>query len=176
MLMTADQQAWIKKTVMQALAAAHVWPLMAACEAALESAYGQSLLARIDNNLFGMKQHVHAVYGTHNLPTREFLDPDGAGPEPKQWLVVDAPFVHYPDVAACFADRMATLRRLAHAYPHYSAALAASDAYVYVDEVSKTWSTDPVRARKVTAIYGEYFRAQPGTESLQPSADESTQI
>ena len=126
----------------------HPFPAMAACEAALESGYGQSELARSDNNLFGMKQHAHPIYGTVTLPTREFL----LG----EWKTVTSKWIEYPDWAACFADRLATLQRLANAYPHYKAALAAPDAETYIAEVSKTWSTDPLRGDKVLGIYREY--------------------
>lgn len=118
---------------------------MAACEAALESGYGASGLATQANNLFGTKQHVHPIFGTLSLPTREFLH--------SQWVTVGAFWVKYPDRATCFADRMNTLRSLSHAYPHYAAALAATDPITYITEVSKTWSTDPQRAAKVIAIY-----------------------
>lgn len=122
-----------------------VWPDFMACEAALESAWGQSSLARFDRNLFGMKQHKHPVYGTATLPTQEFLG--------GHWVRTDADWVVYPSLSACFTDRMATLRALAPHYPHYAAALAASDGPTFVREVSQTWSTDPDRARKVLDIY-----------------------
>jgi flagellum-specific peptidoglycan hydrolase FlgJ len=125
--------------------AGHIFPEMAACEAALESGYGRSVLAMQDRNLFGTKQHVHPVYGTHSLPTREDLG--------GKWVEVTANWVSYPDWQSCFADRMATLKRLASFYPHYAAALAAGSATTYVMEVSRTWSTDPERGEKVLAIY-----------------------
>lgn len=125
---------------------------MAAAEAALESNYGQSELARDANNLFGMKQHFHPVYQTMTLPTREF--------EKGEWeKVPGARWVKYPDLASCFADRLSTLKRLAPVYPHYAAALDASDPYGYINEVSATWSTDPLRAAKVIAIYQQYTAA-----------------
>lgn len=133
----------------------HPFPEYAACEAALESAYGQSLLARQDNNLFGMKQHRHAIYGTHNMPTREFVGLEKDTEDGKQdgWIITQAPFISYPDWGACFADRLATLLRLSAAYPHYAAAVDAKDGETFVREVSQTWSTDPARAEKVLAVY-----------------------
>jgi len=145
--MTDDQKQFLLKAAAAAKQSGHVFPEMAACEAALESAFGKSGLATLDNNLFGMKQHKHPIYGTHILPTREF--------ENGQWEVVNAAWVHYPDQASCFADRMATLQRLAPVYPHYAAALDASDRDTYITAVSQTWSTDPNRAAKVQAIYAE---------------------
>jgi flagellum-specific peptidoglycan hydrolase FlgJ len=142
-----------KQFVLEAAAAAkasgHIFYQMAACEAALESGSGTSLLAVQDKNLFGMKQHQHPIFGTHNLPTREF--------EHHAWIEVNAAWVTYPNWSRCFSDRMDTLERLSSVYPHYAAALAAKDAVTYVTEVSKTWSTDPKRADKVLAIYKECF-------------------
>lgn len=147
--MTPAQRIWIEKAKLAAEKAFHVFPVMAACEAALESGYGASFLASKYNNLFGMKQHAHAVYGTVTLPTREFIK--------SQWVMVSAKWVDYPDWASCFADRKATLERLSNAYPHYRAALDAPDAETYCNEVSKTWSTDPDRAMKVIAIYRTFL-------------------
>jgi flagellum-specific peptidoglycan hydrolase FlgJ len=86
------------------------------------------------------------------LPTREF--------EGGEWMTVSANWVKYPDLRACFADRLATLERLSNAYPHYSAALKAADAETFVTEVSRTWSTDPDRAKKVISIYQDFVAGQ----------------
>jgi flagellum-specific peptidoglycan hydrolase FlgJ len=148
--------------------AGHIFPQMAACEAALESGYGRSQLAAADNNLFGMKQHRHPEYGTVNLPTKEFVKDTaptlpakdagkgGATPAAGKWVETMAEFVKYPDWESCFRDRMETLRRLAPHYPHYAAALAANTPEQYVTEVSRSWSTDPGRAGKVLSLFREY--------------------
>src|SRR5579872_123560 len=102
--MNVLQKDWLDRTVEAAKKGGHIFPEMAACEAALESGYGTSQLAVKDNNLFGMKQHQHPVYGTERLPTREF--------ENGQWKVIEAEWVHYPDYDSCFRDRMLTLIRL----------------------------------------------------------------
>lgn len=149
--MSQEHKDWLTATSQAAQSAGHIFPKMAACEAALESGYGSSLLARQDNNLFGTKQHSHPIYKTVNIPTKEFLR--------GQWVVVSAAWVNYPDLAACFADRMDTLRRLKNGYQHYANALAAADEYTYVKEVSGSWSTDPQRADKVIEIYHAYFSA-----------------
>lgn len=162
-MLTPEQLQWLQEMTIQAKAAGHLFPTMAACEAALESNYGKSQLAANDNNLFGMKQHQHPLYGTVNLPTKEFVDPDGAGPQPGQWVVVDAKFVEYPDAETCFFDRMATLRRLRQVYSHYANALTAADATTYIVEVSKTWSTDPLRAAKVLGIWKQLTGATGNT-------------
>ena len=149
--MNPTQLDWIKTTAEAATQGNHIFPVMAACEAALESGYGQSALARQGFNLFGMKQHKHPVHGTLNLPTKEFLDGD--------WEVVQAAWVKYDNFAECFEDRMDTLRRMAPKYPHYAAALAATDPLTYVNEVSQTWSSDPQRAAHVIQVYNTYNAA-----------------
>lgn len=147
--MNEFQRQFLDDAATQAVKANHPFPQMAACEAALESSWGHSELAREGNNLFGMRQHAHPIYGTMTLPTNEFLDGKWVG-------VPGAAWVKYPDRRACFADRFATLERLSNAYPHYAAALKATDARSYITEVSRTWSTDPDRAKKVLSIYDEY--------------------
>jgi flagellum-specific peptidoglycan hydrolase FlgJ len=148
----AMEEAFLTRAYFAAQQSAHIFPDMAACEAALESSYGRSALAIDDNNLFGMKQHQHVLYGTHILPTREFLN--------SKWVTVGARWVKYPGWRECFDDRMATLRRLSTIrdhngvleFPHYDAALGAGNAAGFVIEVSRTWSTDPQRAKKVIDI------------------------
>jgi flagellum-specific peptidoglycan hydrolase FlgJ len=156
---------WLTSTAQAAGAANHIWPEMAACEAGLESAFGTSKLAAQDNNLFGMKTHAHEVYGVVVLPTKEYLDGN--------WEVVDASFVKYATLEECFEDRMDTLYRLKSVYPYYSAALSAQDEFTYINEVSRTWSTDPNRASKVTTIYKEYFQSTNNSEQVQDAADGS---
>ena len=127
------------------MAAGHVFPEFAACEAALESAWGQSRLATEANNLFGQKQSHPPVGEGLQLPTKEYAH--GA------WLTVPALWVKFADWQECFAARMALLARLGHAYPAYSAALAAKDGKDFVTLVSRRWSTDPRRAEKVLAVW-----------------------
>lgn len=155
--MNDAQKNFLAKASAEAAKISHPFPMMAACEAALESNWGNSALARDANNLFGMKQHAHPVYGTMNLPTREFVGLANDTQDGKQdgWITVTAHWVEYPDWASCFADRLATLQRLSNALPHYKAALEAVDPITYVTEVSKSWSTDPARAEKVISIFNE---------------------
>jgi flagellum-specific peptidoglycan hydrolase FlgJ len=152
--MNQEQKSFLDRAAAAARAGGHIFPEMAACEAALESAYGTSKLAVEDSNLFGMKQHKHPEYGTHALPTREFIN--GA------WIQTTANWVTYPGWNFCFFDRMVTLHKLSNNYPHYEAALVARDAETYVTEVSKTWSTDPHRAEHIIAIYHEYMSLPQG--------------
>ena len=158
--MTNEQKQWILSSAEQAAEAKHIWPNMAACEAALESNYGQSKLAVLGNNLFGMKHH--GTFDALSLPTKEFLN--GA------WTDTMAAWTKYPSVRESFMDRMATLYRLRTVYPHYDAALNAADGETYIREVSQTWSTDPQRADKVLAIYGEAFPQAVGAMGLEDEA------
>jgi flagellum-specific peptidoglycan hydrolase FlgJ len=156
--MNDSQLHFLSVATLQAQKANLRYPEMWACEAALESSWGNSLLSIQDNNLFGMKQHTHPVYGTMTLPTREWVTVENHHPIDGKWVQVMANWVKYPDWRACFADRLVTLERLSNAYPHYKAAIEAVDAKTYVTEVSKSWSTDPNRAAKVIDIYEEYLK------------------
>lgn len=147
--MTDTQKQFLDKAAAAATLAGCPFPRMAAAEAALESGYGLSALASDDNNLFGLKQREHPNYPTVSLPTREF--------EQGQWIETSANWVKYPDWQSCFSDRLDTLTRLSHCFPHYAAALRASDVETYIREVSASWSTDPKRADKCLAIYQEYL-------------------
>jgi flagellum-specific peptidoglycan hydrolase FlgJ len=148
--MNDAQRQFLDRAAAEAVKANHPFPQMAACEAALESTWGHSQLALEANNLFGMKAHHNQDLAcTINLPTHEFVD--------GKWIACSSQWVNYPDWCACFADRLATLQRLSNAYPHYAAALKATDARTFVTEVSKTWSTDPNRALKVLGVYEEYL-------------------
>jgi flagellum-specific peptidoglycan hydrolase FlgJ len=139
------QEEFLVKAFDAARKAAHVFPEYAACEAALESAWGLSRLATEANNLFGQKQSHPPVGDSLGLPTKEYLH--GA------WVWVPAAWVKFVDWAACFAARMALLERLGKAYPTYAAALAAKDGPAFVALVSKKWSTDPQRAEKVLQVW-----------------------
>ena len=145
---TQEQLTFLASAAKSAKLAGHIWPGMAACEAALESTWGTSELALKAHNLFGAKQQIHPVYGTLHLPTREFLN--------RQWVTEDAEWCEYPDFATSFLERMNTLRRLAGSFPHYAAALAAATPEVYVSQVSLSWSTDPLRAEKCIEISGAH--------------------
>lgn len=143
-----DHKGFLSKCKQAAMNIGMSWPGYAAAEAALESRYGQSGLAIQANNLFGMKMHKGTpLEETLALPTKEFIN--GA------WISTVAHWMKYPDWEACLRDRLATLTRLAPQYPHYQAALDASDGETFVREVSQTWSTDPHRADKVMEIYNE---------------------
>jgi flagellum-specific peptidoglycan hydrolase FlgJ len=141
----AMQDDFLLKACEAARTAGHVFPEYAACEAALESAWGMSRLAVEANNLFGQKQSHPPLGESLDLPTKEYLH--GA------WVWVPAAWAKFPDWPGCFAARMALLERLGEAYPAYAAALAAKDGESFVRLVSKRWSTDPDRGMKVLQIH-----------------------
>lgn len=129
-----------------AKASACLFPEAQASEVMVETTWLTSELGVQDNNLFGMKQHAHPIYGTVNLPTKEFLHGG--------WVVQHDDFVKYPTQASCFQDRMNTLQVLSKAinpktglleFPHYAAALVAKNPEDFLTQVSQTWSTGPTR-------------------------------
>ena len=144
------QQIFLEKAYKSACSAGHIFPEIAACEAAIESAWGQSRLALEANNLFGQKQSHPplAGSGTLTLPTQEFLH--------NQWVNVAANWVRFACWNDCFQARMALLKRLSRAYPHYAAALSAQTGEDFATQVSRSWSTDPERAAKVLAIHDQH--------------------
>lgn len=118
---------FLLKAVEAARAAGHLFPEYAACEAALESAWGESKLALQANNLFGQKQSHPARGASLNLPTREFLH--GA------WVFVQAQWIIFTDWQDAFAHRMALLRALENGCSDYRAALAAGTGEEFVEQV-----------------------------------------
>ena len=155
---TPEQVEFLRRACGAARLAHHVWSEYAACEAALETAWGTSRLYLQGNNVFGEKQHAKPVFLTVTLPTREYRY--GVG-----WITVQAPFIWFPSPIEAFEMRMQTLRRLAVEknsageleYPEYAAALAATSGEAFVTEVSKRWSTDPERGAKVLEIFNAHM-------------------
>ena len=151
---TPLQDSFLRQAAAAAHAAGHIFPDYAACEAALESNWGQSRLAREANNLFGQKAFPpeqgmgEPGTGTLALPTQEYLH--------GRWVTVIAHWARFADQAACFRARLAMLRHMEHGYPAYASALAATTGEIFVEQVSRAWSTDPQRAQKVLAIYRQH--------------------
>lgn len=151
MLPPTTPSTFLQQAFTAARAAGHIYPEYAACEAALESAWGHSALAQQANNLFGQKQSHPPRGHSLTLPTRECLH--GA------WVTVQAQWMVFGDWQDCFAHRMTLLRALQQGYPHYRAALAAKTGEQFVVQVSKSWSTDPERATKILSVYREHVPA-----------------
>jgi hypothetical protein len=108
---TPLQDNFLRQASAAAHQSGHIFPEYAACEAALESNWGQSRLAREANNLFGQKQSANDNDGaaTIAMPTQEFLR--------GRWFTVVAHWARFADQAACFRARMALLHRLQQNYP-----------------------------------------------------------
>src|SRR6266571_2020086 len=158
--MDAEHVEIIKQWAAQAKDAGHPFPEAAACEAALESAYGKSYLAVQGLNLLGMKQHKQPLFETLTLPTREATGKKDLLGNPV-FETIQAPFIKYPSLKDCFADRLATLERLAPepGFTRYKIALNATTPEGFVTNVSLKWSTDPNRGAKVLAILKQFEEA-----------------
>lgn len=141
--------AFLHRAFSAAKVSGHIFPDYAACEAALESNWGRSELCVKGNNLFGSKlpsdRIIPKTWGAIVMPTKEFLH--------DKWVTIEAKFVAYPGWTNSFTDRMYTLNLLSSSYPHYANALKATSGQEFVEEVSKSWSTDPLRAKKVEEIH-----------------------
>ena len=136
------KQEFFAKAVPAAIASKHPWPLYQACEAALESAWGESELAKDYNNLFGMKIGF-TTRGCEvvEIPTRECIN--------GKWLTVMATWPKFSTWTACMAAQVELLNRSLI----YADAISAKTGEDYVRAVSKHWATDPERANKVLATY-----------------------
>src|SRR3954465_15292409 len=108
---TVTRQEFLHKAVSAALAAAAVSGFPAGitvAQAALESAWGNSQLAREGNNFFGIKAHGKRTRG--GPPFIEFPTTEVLKGVPQR---VTARFARYASMAECFADRDAILGRVA---------------------------------------------------------------
>lgn len=134
------KQDFFAKAYPAAIASGHIWPEYAICEAALESAWGESKLARVAQNLFGQKKGKEN-FPVISIPTKEYLK--------GRWEVVEAQWPAFPSWEVSFRERMALLRR----NPAYAHALESATGEEFVREVSKVWATDPKRADSVLLTY-----------------------
>ena len=149
-MLTQQQVAFLQAAEKAAQNAGHIFPTAAACEAALESAWGSSELFRSAYNVFGQKQSAEPIFETIHMPTQEWDRFLG------RYHTVEADFVKFPSVEESFRARMALLTRLAPEYPHYQAALTSTSAPDYLNAVSQSWSTDPRRAAKCLQILSNH--------------------
>ncbi len=147
-------EAFFSKAVPLAVSAGSRFPGYQCCEAAEESAWGESELVRVANNLFGQKQgHTTAGQLVIVLPTHEYVD--------GRMVPTSARFVKFESWQASFAGRMELLEALAEErlpsgafrFPGYAAALDSITGKGFVANVSTDWSTDPRRAQTVLDIY-----------------------
>ncbi len=168
-MLTEAQTDFLSNALTAARASGHIFPEAAACEAAVETAWGTSQLYLRGNNVFGQKVPLHPnpAYGVLAMPTQENLN--------GKWVTIQANFVHFPTIAESFHDRMATLVRLAPSFIHYHNALEAPSPEVFLFEVSRTWATDPDRSRKCILILHNhrdilYSKLDEGGTSVSQSA------
>lgn len=152
-------QEFLDKAYKAAVDSGHIFPEFAACEAALESAWGNSKLCILGNNLFGQKSGFSSKeFPVIEMPTKENVDLNKDGRiDPSEVVTVKSNWAKFPDWATAFRERMELLQRLAPRFLHYGNALNAKTGREFVTEVSKSWSTDPLRATKVLAIYDRHF-------------------
>ncbi|PUE33222.1 glycoside hydrolase family 73 protein [Limnohabitans sp. Hippo4] len=114
-------------------------------QAALESAWGESVLARNGNNLFGIKADSMWRGHTLTLNTKEFIK--------GQWVVVPALWRKYPSWQASIDDHAAFLKR----NPRYKACFACTTAQAFATALSQAgYATDPAYADKVVGLIKQH--------------------
>lgn len=133
-------------------------PGVTVAQAALESAWGQSQLARLANNYFGIKAHGDLPW--IELPTTEVQGGTA--------VKLRAYFARYASIEACFEDRDRLLARLA-VYAEARASAGYPEAFIRA--LARHWATDPHYAEKLLAVYREHgFDKLDRAISIQPSA------
>ncbi len=114
-------------------------------QAALESAWGESGLARNGNNLFGIKADSLWRGQTLTLNTKEFIK--------GQWVVVPALWRKYPSWQASMEDHAAFLRR----NPRYKACFLCTTASAFAKALLQAgYATDPEYANKLIALMDKH--------------------
>ena len=114
-------------------------------QAALESAWGESGLAKTGNNLFGIKADSLWRGQTLTLNTKEFIK--------DQWVMVPALWRKYPSWQASIDDHAAFLKR----NPRYKACFACTTAPAFAQALAKAgYATDPVYADKVIGLIKQH--------------------
>ena len=117
-----------------------VWVTVA--QAALESRFGASQLAREAHNYFGIK--AHKGHEEIVMPTTEF-----SGGAARQ---VTAAFAKYGSMQECFACRD---RILMTGAVYAAAREMRADEAAFIDEMARHWATDPHYAEKLKAVLRE---------------------
>ena len=114
-------------------------------QAALESGWGESLLARQGKNLFGVKADPSWRGEVLTFNTREFLR--GA------WVTVPAYWRKYPDWQACIDDHVAFLRQ----NRRYALCFACATGATFVRAVAQAgYATDPDYAAKLVSMIDQH--------------------
>lgn len=134
-------------------------PVIAAAQAALESNWGQSQLAREANNLKGVKAGSSWGGPVIELPTREWREADST------WYTTVARWRKYADWKESFEDYGALIARV---YP--VAASRADDARAFLEALIHgdrySYATDPDYVAKVWSIVEQYDLREPAPDRL----------
>ncbi len=114
-------------------------------QAALESGWGESGLARAGNNLFGIKADSRWRGETLTLNTREFIK--------GQWVVVPALWRKYPSWQSSIDDHAAFLKQ----NPRYKACFLCTTAPAFAQALAQAgYATDPDYANKLIALMNRH--------------------
>ncbi len=110
-------------------------------QAALESGWGESGLARTGNNLFGIKADSRWRGETITLNTREFIR--------NQWVVVPAKWRKYASWQASIDDHAAFLKQ----NPRYKNCFLCATSPAFARALAQAgYATDPDYANKLIAL------------------------
>lgn len=110
-------------------------------EAALESGWGSSLLARAAKNLFGVKADKSWNGDILTMRTREFIK--------GQWVIVQAKWRKYPDWMGCLEDHAQFLLTNPRYEQCFTGNLSGEDFAHAVAQAG--YATDPDYAKKLIA-------------------------
>ena len=114
-------------------------------QAALESGWGESGLAKTGNNLFGIKADSRWRGQTLTMNTKEFIK--------GQWVVVPALWRKYPSWQASMEDHAAFLRR----NPRYKACFLCATASAFAKALLQAgYATDPEYANKLITLMDKH--------------------
>ena len=114
-------------------------------QAALESGWGESALAKMGNNLFGIKADSLWRGQTLTMNTKEFIK--------GQWVVVPALWRKYPSWQASIDDHAAFLKRNSR----YKACFACTSAPAFAKALAQAgYATDPMYADKVIGVMKQH--------------------
>ena len=135
----------IKNDAMVSAAQSKIYASFSIAEAALESAWGSSMLATQGHNLFGVKADKSWKGNTINLRTREFLN--------GRWCFVNALWRKYPSWLGGFNDHAEFL----HNNKRYEKAFLAKSVEEFIVEIANAgYATDPLYASKIISIIKEH--------------------
>ena len=163
---TAVQQAFIGEVAPGAIAAQHRYGIPAAvtiAQAIEESGWGQSELAAVDHNLFGIKGTGPA--GTDMRPTQEYQD--------GIWVTRTAPFRVYHNIAESIADH-GRLLASGQAYQHAMADRNVPDAFAA--DLTGIYATDPNYGSNLIALMRLYNLYRYDARALAPAQAGAPQV